>query len=163
MADEKSKKAKQDEKDKAEAEARKKAKQEEAEAKKAAKEQEKKEKEEEREKAKKEKEEAKAKERQDLIDSGSLIVDGTTEFHLYAPDEDKDQALLERSANIVAKLKASKLPIMGKDLQEEFGGGYPLYIPVFTTLETLGLIKVYRRRTGERGGGGKAYLWVGDK
>lgn len=167
-----SKKAQQDKADKEAAEARKKAKaeekaqkekerKEEAEAKKAAKEEEKREKEEAREKAKKEKEEAKAKARQEEIDSGNLIVDGDTEFRLHVPDDDKDNALLERSAKVIDKLKGSKLPVMGKDLQEEFGGGYPLYIPIFTTLESLGLIKTYRRRTGERGGGGKAYLWVG--
>lgn len=162
MADEKSKKAKQDEADKKAAEERKKAKAEEREAKKAAKEQEKKEKEEAREKAKAEKQEAKEKERQDAIDSGQLIVDGDTEFHLWTPDEDKDHTLIDRSNAVIEELKGSKLPVMGKDLQEKLGGGYPLYIPIFTTLEALGLIKVYRRRTGIRGGGGKAYLWVGE-
>lgn len=156
MADEKSKKAKEQEETKKAAEAKKA----EQEAKKKA-EKEAKEKEAQEKREAKEKERAEA--RQKLIDDGDLIVDGETEFHLSKPDEEKDQVLDERATVIIAELKDSKLPVMGKDLCDKHGGGYPLYIPIFSTLKSLGLIKEYRRRTGERGGGGKAYLWVGDK
>lgn len=156
MAEEKSKKAEEQAKAKKDAEERK-----------AQKEQEKKEakekKEQERKEAQEKKEAEKKEARQKLIDDGDLIVDGDTEFHLSVVGEDKDTTLDDRSVAVIDKLKGSKLPVMGKDLQDEFGGGYPLYIPIFSTLKALGLIKEYRRRTGERGGGGKAYLWVGDK
>jgi sRNA-binding protein len=151
-----SKKAEQDAKAKKDAEERKKAKE-------AAKAEEKAAKAAAREEARAAKEKAKAEARQAAIDSGELIVDGDTEYRLVQVDEDRDATLDERSVQVIEELKGSDLPVMGKDLQEKFGGGYPLYIPIFSTLKALGLIKEFRRRTGERGGGGKAYLWVGDK
>lgn len=158
-AKEQSKKAKQDEADKKAAEARK----QEAEQKKA---EEKKAKEEEREAKKVAKEEEKTAKRQEALDAGTLIVhpdDEDVEFWESEKDEDKDYTLDERAVAVLEELKTSKVPLMGKDIQEAHGGGYPLYIPMFSMLKAQGLIKEYRRRTGERGGGGKAYFWVGPR
>lgn len=158
VADAKSKKAKEDEAAKVEAKKRK----DEADAKKA---EEKAAKEEERAAKAAAKEEEKTAQRSEAIESGKLIVhpdDESVEFWESEKDEDKDYALDDRSEAVIATLKASKVPVMGKDILEEHGGGYPLYIPIFSTLKALGLVKEYRRRTGVRGGGGKAYMWVGE-
>lgn len=150
-----SKKAKETDEDKKAAEARKKEAQEKKDAEAKAKE-------EEREAKKVAKEEEKAAKHKEAIDSGKLIEgpDGE-EFWESEKEEDKDYTLDERAVAVIEELKGSKVPLMGKDIQEAHGGGYPLYIPMFSTLKALGLIKEYRRRTGERGGGGKAYLYVG--
>jgi hypothetical protein len=102
-------------------------------------------------------EKARAQERQDAIKSGALIEGpGDVEFHRV--EEKSKDTLDQRAVAVLAKLEKTKTPIMGKDLQSEFGGGWPLYIPMFSVLKAQGLIVEYRRRTGERGGGGVAYL-----
>lgn len=158
MADEKSKKAKEIEEAKAKV-AERKAEKKEAKEKAAT------EKKEAKEKASEEKQEAKDKEvtetRQKLLDSGDLILHEDAEFYASVKDEEKDYTLDERAVVVLEDLKASKVPLMGKDLQDKHGGGWPLYIPMFSMLKAQGLIKEYRRRTGERGGGGKAYLYTG--
>jgi hypothetical protein len=166
-----SKKAQQQEKEKAAAKAKAeeaaKAKAEAAEARKAAQAEKAAEKKAEAEKKAKEREEAKAAKereageaRQALIDSGALIVDGSTEYHAITREE--DLTVETRAASIVNTLKASKTPVAGKDLQDENGGGWPQYLSFFAMLKSLGLVREYRSRTGERGGSGVAYLWIGE-
>jgi hypothetical protein len=102
-------------------------------------------------------EEAKVAERQKLIDNGELIVNGDAEFHRT----DSETGEVEKRAEAVLKaLKSSKIPVVGKDLQEEFGGGWPQYLSFFSLLKAQGTVIEYRRRTGERGGAGVAYLHV---
>lgn len=129
----------------------------------AKKDEEKKAKEEEREAKKAAKEEEKVAVRKTAIDEGKLVEgpDGE-EFWETEREDDKDYTLDDRAVAVLEELKGSKVPLMGKDIQEKHGGGYPLYIPMFSMLKAQGLIKEYRRRTGVRGGGGKAYLYVGE-
>lgn len=110
-----------------------------------------------REQAKKEREQAKAAERKELIASGALI-EGPNGVEFVRTDEKSRATLDDRAVKVLAELEKSKTPVMGKDLQEKFGGGWPLYIPMFSMLKAQGLVVEYRRRTGERGGGGVAYL-----
>lgn len=119
----------------------------------------------EREAASKAKREAKEQERaaarKELVDSGNLIVDGDTEFHKIERDEKKNLEI--RAAGIIEtlKTKGTKVPVSSKSLQDEFGGGVVQYVAIFGVLKELGLVEAYRSRTGERGGSGVAYLWVG--
>lgn len=128
-----------------------------AEAKAAKQAEEKKLREEEREAKKAAKEEAKAAERQEAIDSGALIEDGDFEFHKV--DREDRQTVEERAATVVERLKESKVPVVGKELMEELGGGWPQYLSFFSLLKVQGLVIEYRRRGGERGTSGVAYLW----
>lgn len=110
-----------------------------------------------REAARAKREEAKAAERQSLIDSGALIVDGDSEYHRT----DGDAGDVEKRAEAVLKaLQSSKVPVVGRDLMNELGGGWPQYLSMFSLLKAQGLVIEYRRRTGERGGAGVAYLHV---
>lgn len=128
---------------------------------KAAKEAEKAAKAKEREEAKAAKQKEKEEARKALIDSGALIVDGDTEY-VEVDKSDKPAKVDNRTAQVIEKLKAAKgKPVMGKDLHDELGGSWALMIPIFSTLKALGLVKEYRRRTGERGGSGLAYTWIG--
>lgn len=128
-----------------------------AEAKAAKQAEEKKAREEEREAKKAAKEEAKTKERAEAIKSGALIEDGDFEFH-RVEREDK-QTVEERAETVLERLKASKTPVVGKELMEELGGGWPQYLSFFSLLKVQGLVVEYRRRGGERGSSGVAYLW----
>lgn len=107
------------------------------------------------------KEEAKATERKELIDSGKLIEDGDYEFHLVEKDE--RGTVEDRAEEVINALKASKVPVVGRELMEKHGGGWPQFLSFFSLLKVQGLVKEYRRRGGERGTSGVAYLWVGDK
>lgn len=111
----------------------------------------------EREAKKKEKEEAKAKERQDLIDSGALICDGDYEFHKVEKDE--QGTVEERAEAVLEALKSSKIPVVGRELMEKHGGGWPQFLSFFALLKVQGQVIEYRRRGGERGTSGVAYLW----
>lgn len=110
-----------------------------------------------REAKKAEAEQAKVAEREALIDSGALIVDGDVEYH--AVDRDELLTVESRAKGIIDTLKASDVPVSGKDLQDEFGGGWPQYLSIFATLKVLDLVTEYRSRTGERGGSGVAYKY----
>lgn len=126
-------------------------------------------------KAEKEKERAEAKaakeaervaERQALLDSGELIEteddDGTVTTYVYS--EPKKDAVAQRAADVIEDLKRDgrEIPVSGKDLAEKYGGGTVQWVAFFGMLRILGLVKPYRFRTGERGGSGLSYLWIGD-
>lgn len=117
--------------------------------------------EQEREAKKAAKEEAKVKERKELIDSGKLIEDGDFEFHLV--EREDLQTVEERAQEVIKRLKASKVPVVGRELMDELGGGWPQFLSFFSLLKVTGQVKEYRRRGGERGTSGVAYLWIGDK
>jgi colicin import membrane protein len=93
------------------------------------------------------------------IESGALIIDGSTEYH--AVEREEDLTVETRAAEVVKALKDSKTPVSGKALQEQFDGGWPQYLSFFAMLKSLELVREYRSRTGERGGSGVAYLWIG--
>jgi hypothetical protein len=101
-------------------------------------------------------EKAKAKERQDLIDSGALIVNGDFEYHLV--NRDDSLTVEDRAAAVVKALVASKTPVAGAELRDEHGGGWPQYLSFFAMLKSMGLVTEYRRRGGTRGSSGVAYL-----
>lgn len=114
------------------------------------------------EKAAKEKERADA--RQALIDAGQLIEtedDGVTTT--YTVSEPKKDAVAQRAAEVIQRLKdeGTEVPVHGKDLADEFGGGTVQWVAFFGMLRILGLVRVYRFKTGERGGSGLSYLWIG--
>lgn len=102
-------------------------------------------------------EEEKQAERDKLIESGQLIVNGDAEFHRT---EGETGDVEKRAEQVLKALKASKTPVVGRDLQEKFGGGWPQYLSFFSLLKAQGLVIEYRRRTGERGGAGVSYLHV---
>lgn len=146
---------------KAEKEAAEKHKREAREAKQAEKKAEAEQKAKERQAAKEAKEKEAEEARAALIDSGALIVDGSTEYHAVTRED--DLTVETRAASIVEALKASDTPVSGKSLQDDNGGGWPQYLSFFAMLKSLGLVREYRSRTGERGGSGVAYLWIGSK
>ncbi len=111
-----------------------------------------------REAKKAEKEELATKERQAQIDSGALIENGDTEFHLVVRDE--TPTVEGRAQEVLDRLQASDTPVNGSALRDELGGGWPQYLSFFAMLKSLGLVREYRSRTGERGGSGVAYLWI---
>ena len=118
----------------------------------------------EKEAARKAKEEEAAKERQALIDSGDLIEvenDGVTTTYTTAVA--KKDAVAQRAADVIQVLKdrGTEVPVSGKELADQFGGGTVQWVSFFGMLRILGLVKVYRFRSGERGGSGLSYLWVG--
>lgn len=113
--------------------------------------------EEEREAKKAAKEEAKQKEREDAIKSGALIEDGDYEFHRVEKDE--QGTVEERAEAVIEALKGSKTPVVGRELMETHGGGWPQFLSFFAMLKVQGLVIEYRRRGGERGTSGVAYLW----
>ena len=118
----------------------------------------------EKEAAKAEAAERKAKEqeeaRAELIESGALIVDGDTEYNLIT--EFKKETVAQRAQEVIETLKGSDVPVSGKKLAEDFGGGTVQWVAFFGILRVLGLVKVYRSSTGVRGGSGLAYLWTGE-
>lgn len=162
----KSKKAQEQETEKAVAAERKAAEAAEKQAAKEAKNADRKAKKEAAEKEKAEKKQAKAhaalEARKALVESGDLIENDGTEFHRVTRDE--SPTVETRATEVIAKLKSDgrTLPIAGKALQDEFDGGWPQYLSFFAMLKSLGLVREYRSRTGERGGSGVAYLWIGD-
>ena len=102
-------------------------------------------------------EKARAAERQKAIDDGRLVVNGEVEYHLVEKD---DLGKLETRANSVLKaLKTSDTPLRKADI----AGADITATGMFAMLKALGLVKTYRSRSGERGGSGVAYLWVGDE
>jgi hypothetical protein len=50
----------------------------------------------------------------------------------------------QRTAEVIKRLRRSKRPVLAKELHEELGGAYALFIPVYSTLLNLGLVKRYR-------------------
>src|SRR5690606_4490138 len=75
---------------------------------------------EEREAKKAAKEEAKRKEREEAIASGALIEDGDYEFHRV--DKEERGTVEDRAEAVIERLKASKKPVVGRELMEELGG-----------------------------------------
>jgi hypothetical protein len=133
-------------------------------AKAEAKEKEQAEKAQEREAKKAAKEEEQTAQRQTLIDEGKLIEgENGIEFHLVEKD---DRGTVEdRAQSVVDALKAAQksgIPVSGRQLSEEFGGGWPQYLSFFSLLKVQGLVREYRSRGGERGESGVCYLWIGD-
>lgn len=113
-----------------------------------------------KEKARLEKEAQAAKEYQDAIDSGDLIVVGDVEYRKIDRSAGRDK-LGERAGEVIEILKASKTPVSGKALADRFGGGTVQWVAYFAILRQLGLVEVYRSRTGERGQSTQCYLWIG--
>lgn len=109
----------------------------------------------EKEAARQEKADAKAKARADLIASGDLIEDGDAEYHVVT--ERKIGKLERDAAEALEALKASDVPL----LKQELVGASVTATGMFAMLKAQGLVKEYRKRTGERGGSGVAYLWIG--
>lgn len=133
-------------------------------------------KEREREEAKAAKEQAKVQERQDKIDRGEIIfaddegnlveageVDSEWQGYTYALAEPKKEEVAQRARLVIQDLvdKAQEVPLPGKDLANEYGGGTVQWVSFFGMLRVLGMVKPYRFRTGMRGESGLAYLWVG--
>lgn len=100
---------------------------------------------------------AKEKARQDAIKSGELIVDGDVEFYLVGDDKDTGK-LEQRAADVLKALKGSKVPLRKQDI----AGADITATGMFAMLKALGYVKVYRARSGERGGSGVAYLLDAD-
>lgn len=100
--------------------------------------------------------------KQELIDSGKLIETDGAEYHLVERDE--TPTVEQRAIDALAYLRenATEKPVRGKDLQDEFGGGWPQWLSFFAMLKAAGLVREYRMRTGARGGGGISYLYIGD-
>lgn len=92
------------------------------------------------------------------VKNGQLLVVGKKDYVLS--ENGGDRTLDKRAEKVLRKLEQAKRPVLGKELQKEFGGGWPLYIPMFSMLKAQGLIHEYRLRTGKRGGGKVAYLHV---
>lgn len=148
----KSKKAKSDEETKAKAAERKAAKEEVKEAKR-------KERAEARAAKDQEKKAAKQAELDKLIKDGKLIQDGTIEYHKVEKEE--AGTVENRAAAILSDLRsATSVPILGRDLMNKHGGGWPQYLAIFAMLKALGYVVEYRSRGGDRGQSGVAYLWV---
>lgn len=101
--------------------------------------------------------------KQELLDSGKLIEDGEAEYHLIEREE--TPTVEQRAMNALEYLQehGREVPVLGKTLQKEFGGGWPQWLSFFSMLKACGLVREYRMRTGERGGGGVSYLYVGDE
>jgi hypothetical protein len=116
--------------------------------------------------AKAAKEAERASERQALIDSGDLIEveDDDSNVTTFVTSEPKKDAVAQRALEVIEVLKADgrEIPVAGKELADRFGGGTVQWVAFFGMLRVLGLVKVYRFRTGERGGSGLSYLWIGD-
>jgi hypothetical protein len=100
--------------------------------------------------------------RQALVESGDLIENDGTEFHRVTRED--TPTVESRAVAVIAALQAKgrTVPVSGKALQDEFDGGWPQYLSFFAMLKSLGLVREYRSRTGERGGSGVAYLWIGE-
>jgi len=116
-----------------------------------------------REEAKAAREQEKIKAKQELIDSGKLIErDGVT---FTVVERDSPLEVESRAGEAVEYLKANGTvtPVVGRDLADELGGGWPQWLSFFAMLKALGLVREYRSKTGERGGAGISYLWIGDK
>lgn len=109
------------------------------------------------------KERAKAEAERDLLESGALIRTDAAEFHEVVREE--TPTVEQRANDCLAYLKenATETPILGRDLADEFGGGWPQWLSFFAMLKALGLVREYRSRTGTQGGSGIAYLYIGDK
>lgn len=114
----------------------------------------------EKEAAKAEKEQIKIAERQELLDSGDLIIDGDTE---YVATEPKKETVALRAKSVIEDLMldGTEIPVSGKDLADKYGGGTVQWVAFFGMLRVMGLIRNYRSRTGERGGSSGCYLWIG--
>lgn len=110
-----------------------------------------------RNKAREEAAAAKAAERAKLVKSGDLIEGDGIEFVRSAKDE--DGVVLTKAKDIIEALKASDVPVRKRDIAEP----NIMSVGIFATLKGLGLVEEFRARTGERGGSGVAYLWVGKK
>lgn len=102
-----------------------------------------------------------AAERQELIDSGAIIENNDELFTEVV--EFKKDLVASRAHDVIEILKASDTPVRGSALAEQFGGGTVQWVAFFGMLRSLELIKVYRASTGVRGGGGLAYMWIGDE
>lgn len=102
-------------------------------------------------------EEEKAAKRKESLDSGALIEDGDYEFHKV--EKDDTGTVEERATEVLKALKESKVPVVGNELSEKLGGGWPQYLSFFAMLKSQGLVIEYRRRGGARGTSGVAYLW----
>lgn len=133
-------------------------------------------KEKEKEEAKAAKEEAKVKERQDKIDRGEIIfathdgdvvpaseANGDFNGVTYVLTEPKKEEVANRARSVIKDLieGATEVPMPGKELADEYGGGTVQWVAFYGMLRVLGYIRPYRFRTGERGESGLAYLWIG--
>lgn len=107
--------------------------------------------------------EAKRKaELQEAIDSGRVILsDDGVEFHVA---ERKEQSTTDlRVSEAIAYLRefGRETPVTHQELSDTFGGGSTLWSGVVSVLKSNGTVKEYRIKTGNRGSGGSAYLYVG--
>lgn len=125
----------------------------------------------EREQRKAEKDDKAREEQERLEKSGALITvpneDGEGETRFVRVDRNGDEerkGLEQRAFDVIGILKETgrEIPISGKWMQEAFGGGVVQYVAIFGVLKELNLVEAYRMSTGERGGSGVAYRWVGE-
>jgi hypothetical protein len=100
---------------------------------------------------------------QAAIDAGKVIVDPEkgTEFHLVERAEPTTTELRVNEAIEYLKSFASQVPVTHAELADTFGGGSTLWSGVAAALKASGAVKEYRLKTGQRGSGGSAYLYVG--
>lgn len=110
-----------------------------------------------RNKAREEAAAAKQAERDAAIKAGDLIVGDGVEFTRSQKDE--DGVVLTKAKDIVDALKASDVPVRKRDIAEP----NIMSVGIFAALKALGVVEEFRAKTGERGGSGVAYLWVGGK
>lgn len=100
---------------------------------------------------------AREQERKDAIKAGDLIVGKGVEF--TRSQKDDDGVVLTKAKDIVDALKASDVPVKKRDIAEP----NIMSVGIFAALKALGVVEEFRAKTGERGGSGVAYLWVGKK
>lgn len=109
--------------------------------------------------AKKREDAAKAAEaeRQAEIKAGKLFAaDDGTEFRLTEKDE--DGVVLTKAKNIIEALQASPdMPVRKREIAEP----NIMSVGIFAALKAMGVVEEFRARSGERGGSGVAYRWVG--
>lgn len=100
---------------------------------------------------------------QAAIDSGQVIVDPEkgTEFYVVERNEPTTTDLRVNEAIDYLKQFAREVPVSHAELSETFGGGTTLWSGVAAVLKATDAVREYRIKSGKRGSGGSAYLYVG--
>lgn len=110
------------------------------------------------------KERARLEKLQAAIDSGQVVLDPEkgTEFHCVERTEPTTTELRVNEAIDYLKSFGREVPVSHAELSETFGGGTTLWSGVAAVLKSIGAVKEYRIKSGNRGSGGSAYLYVGE-
>lgn len=108
-------------------------------------------------KAKAERDAAKAAERQDAINAGTLI-EGKGGIEFVQVENGKVGDMESRGAKLIQILESAKQPVSVNELIEKVGGHRVQLNSMLALLKAEQRVTVYRVHTGDRAGGGVAYV-----